>query len=336
MSPVQPSPLAAVAARSAEQLPNSARHGLVVMRDGGGAAAGSYVHEGERLHSGWHFHRLHQLEYAVSGLVEVRTAAGRYLLPPAQAAWIPAGVEHQSVIHSAVRTISVFFEPGVIPDAAGRVRVLGVAPLLREMIGHAVRWPIARRQRDPAADRFFAVLADVVGESLERERPLRLPASAHPIVTAATGYAAAHLDTVTVPELSRAVGVSERTLRRLFAAELGLSCRDYLIQARLIQGMVLLAEPGQTVLGAAIAVGFASGSAFARAFTQRCGESPAAYRRRVITSQRRGLTGGAGGGHGQERARVDPELKAGDVAGGVRGQVEHGLADVGRVKGVDR
>jgi AraC-like DNA-binding protein len=280
--------MADVAACPAEQLPNSARHGLVVMRDGGLAPAGAYVHDGERLHSAWHFHPLHQLEYAVRGLVEVHTAAGRYLLPSPQAAWIPAGVEHQSVIHSAVRTISVFFEPGLVPDAGSRVRVLGVAPLLRELLGHAVRWPITRRQPDPAADRFFAVLADVVSESLDRERPLWLPASPHPIVTAATDYAAANLDTVTVPALSRAIGVSERTLRRLFAAELGLSCRDYLIQARLIQAMVLLAKPGQTVLGAATSVGFASGSAFARAFTQRCGESPAGYQRRV-TSRARGL-----------------------------------------------
>src|SRR5580704_10665471 len=46
--------------------------------------------------------------------------------------------------------------------------------------------------------------------------------------------------------------------------------------------------------------------------------------------------GRARGGDRKERARVDLQLEAGDVARGVRGQVQDGLADVGRVKGVDR
>jgi transcriptional regulator GlxA family with amidase domain len=35
-----------------------------------------------------------------------------------------------------------------------------------------------------------------------------------------------------VPELSRAVGVSERTLRRLFETSLHLSCREYLLNGQ--------------------------------------------------------------------------------------------------------
>jgi AraC-like DNA-binding protein/quercetin dioxygenase-like cupin family protein len=276
----------AVAARSVKDLPIPASHGVVAMRGEPGVAAGSWVYHGEGLASGWHSHPMHQLEYAVSGLVEVDTAAGWYLLPPQQAAWIPAGVQHRSIIHTSIRTISVFFAPEFVTDAdaAARVRVLAVAPLLREMIGHAVRWPVSRQDGDLAAGRFFAAMADVLRDSLEHERPLALPTSPHPVLRAAAGYVNARLDSVTVPELSRAVGVSERTLRRLFAAELQMSCRDYLLQARLLRSMVLLADPEQTVLSAATAVGFADGSAFARAFTQRCGESPSRYRRRMRAS----------------------------------------------------
>jgi AraC-like DNA-binding protein len=79
------------------------------------------------------------------------------------------------------------------------------------------------------------------------------------------------------------VGVSERSLRRLVRAELGITCRDYLLQARLLQAMILLAAPGQTVLGAATAVGFSNSSAFARVFAERCGETPSTYRRRIRT-----------------------------------------------------
>src|ERR1700692_3316143 len=54
----------------------------------------------------------------------------------------------------------------------------------------------------------------------------------------------------------------------------------------------------------------------------------------VNCSLRIGSGGGSGGRRGEERARLDLELLAGDVAGGVGGQVEHRLADVGRVEGV--
>ena len=58
---------------------------------------GSLRHDGgEQLVTGWHFHDVHEIEYACRGMVEVKTKAGHYLLPPHQAAWIPAGLEHQT------------------------------------------------------------------------------------------------------------------------------------------------------------------------------------------------------------------------------------------------
>jgi transcriptional regulator GlxA family with amidase domain len=91
----------------------------------------------------------------------------------------------------------------------------------------------------------------------------------------------AHLDTVTVTDVCRAVGISERTLRRRFQAATGQSWRSYLLQARLLRAMTLLAEPGRSVLDVSIAVGFANVSAFTRAFTRRCGETPSTYRTRA-------------------------------------------------------
>ena len=82
-------------------------------------------------------------------------------------------------------------------------------------------------------------------------------------------------------ELCAAVGASERTVRRRFADELGMPWRTYLLHARLLRAMALLAEPGHTVLDVSIAVGFENVSAFTRAFRRELGESPSSYRRRV-------------------------------------------------------
>jgi AraC-like DNA-binding protein len=86
---------------------------------------------------------------------------------------------------------------------------------------------------------------------------------------------------VTAEEVSRAVAVSERTLRRLFHDILGLSWRAYLLHARMLRAMALLASPAQSVQDTATAVGFDSLSSFTRAFSQFCGETPTTYRKRV-------------------------------------------------------
>lgn len=149
------------------------------------------------------------------------------------------------------------------------------------MMGYALRWPIDRAHGDDVSDGFFRTLAHLVAEALDHEAPLSLPTSAHPIVAAALAYTKEHLDSVTADDVSRAVSVSERTLRRLFQDSLGLSWRTYLLNARMMRAMALLTDPEQSVQATSSAVGFESLSSFTRCFSQFCGETPSAYRRRV-------------------------------------------------------
>ncbi|WP_319447171.1 MULTISPECIES: helix-turn-helix transcriptional regulator [unclassified Mycobacterium] len=254
---------------------------VIELRRGGRALAGSYLYEGDGLITGWHSHEVHQIEYAMHGIVEVETDSAHYLLPPQQAAWIPVGLEHQAVMNPDVKTVAVMFDPELISDAGGRARIIAVSPLIREMMSYALRWPIDRAHGDDISDGFFRTLAQLVSEALDHEAPLSLPTSDHPIVAAAMAHTKEHLDSVSADDVSRAVSVSERTLRRLFQDTLGLSWRTYLLHARMLKAMALLAAPGQSVQATASAVGFESLSAFTRCFARFCGETPSAYRRRV-------------------------------------------------------
>ncbi len=49
----------------------------------------------------------------------------------------------------------------------------------------------------------------------------------------------------------------------------------------MLRAMALLTTPTQSVQATATAVGFDSVSSFTRAFTQFCGDTPSAYRKRV-------------------------------------------------------
>jgi AraC-like DNA-binding protein/quercetin dioxygenase-like cupin family protein len=272
--------VSALSDRGLAESANLARR-VIDLRRGGSALGGSYLYEGDGLLTGWHSHDVHQIEYAIGGVVEVETAAAHYLMPPQQAAWIPIGLEHQATMNADVRTVAVMFDAELIPDAGDRARILAVSPLIREMMIYALRWPIDRAHGDDISDGFFRTLAHLVSEALDHEAPLSLPTSDHPIVAAAMAFTKERLDSVTADEVSRAVAVSERTLRRLFQDTLGLPWRTYLLHARMLRAMALLAAPGQSVQETSTAVGFESLSSFTRAFTLFCGETPSSYRRRV-------------------------------------------------------
>ena len=201
----------AVSAQSDKVLSFPAKAAEVDMRSGGRLSAGSYAYEGDELITTWHAHDLHQLEYAFHGTVEVETTTAHFLLPPQQAAWIPSGVEHRTTIRTAVRTISVFFESDLVPDAGGRVRILAVPPVLREMMIYSGRSPIGRRASDDVADVYFVALGRLVSEALDSEAPLFLPTSSDPVLAAALTWTRENLDTARMGEVAR----SRRPLRAL-------------------------------------------------------------------------------------------------------------------------
>jgi AraC-like DNA-binding protein len=276
--------LVAVSARTAKSLTEAAniRHDGV---DEARVAAGTFSLEvGDDVVTGWHSHDLHQLEYAFEGVAVVETASARYLLPPQQAVWIPAGVEHNSTLRR-VKAVSVFFHPTNGMPAGDRVRVLAAAPVIREMIRYAQRWPISRTVSDAMADAFFAALEYLVVDWLDHETPLCLPTARDPLVAAAMEHTNEHLADVTFPQVCAAVGTSERSLRRAFVAATGMSWRRYVLESRLLEGMARLADDRANVLSIALAVGFQSVSAFTRAFARYTGETPTAYRRRIRDGQ---------------------------------------------------
>ena len=167
---------------------------LVAIRGGSPVRAGSWPEDADDLVTPWHTHELHQLLYTFEGVVEVETAGAHHLLPPQQAAWIPAGLAHQTTLRR-VRSGAVFFDPAMVPDRGDRVRVLAAVAPIREMIVYAMRWRIDRPSSDPTADAFFEALALLAAEWLDSaEAPLRLPTGNTPTIQAIMAHTQAHLD----------------------------------------------------------------------------------------------------------------------------------------------
>jgi AraC-like DNA-binding protein len=230
----------------------------------------------------WHAHDYHQLLYAIDGPTQIETERGRHVLPTGRAAWIPARTLHRTLISDA-KGVSLYFSPDIIPDMAGRVRILVASPLMREMILHATRWPLGASEADTLAASFLRTLALLCGEWLETELPLFLPGATLPSIQRAMDYASLDLAQATQAGAIAAAGMSERSFRRAFARDTGMGWRGWLAQARILMAMGLLSE-GRRVTAVAADVGYASLSAFAQAFAKLAGEPPAQFRVRQISA----------------------------------------------------
>ena len=140
------------------------------------------------------------------------------------------------------------------------------------------------RQADTLADHFFLALALMCGEWRLNDRPYLLPRSDHPGLARAMDYAQDNLADATLAGACKAAAMSERSLRRRFSSLVGMGWHEYLHQSRLLQAMALLSQLDCPIAEAAEAVGFASLSAFAKAFRAFSGETPGRYRQRLASA----------------------------------------------------
>lgn len=226
----------------------------------------------------WHSHAYHQLLYALDGPTQIESERGRHLLPSGRAAWIPGGISHRTLVADD-RILSLYFSPEAVADVQGRVRILVASPLMREMILHTTRWPLGASETDALAASFLHTLALLCGQWLEAELPLFLPGAAHPSIRRAMDQATANLAGANQPAAIAAAAMSERSFRRAFTQETGMSWQTWLVQARILKAMALLSN-GYRVTDVAADVGYASLSAFAQAFAKLAGELPAQFRAR--------------------------------------------------------
>jgi AraC-like DNA-binding protein len=241
------------------------------------AKAGTFNSDGLEIETPWHYHDLHQLLYAFEDSVEVEGQSARYKVPHQFAAWIPAGTVHRTALQR-VRSGSVFFHPDMIDWPVGSLRVIPVSSLMREMIMHAMRWPIDGED-DAVSPTYFDCFAKLCGEWIAQEVTLVLPSSDDHRINLIADFTRANLSAVTLQDVCKNVGMSERSLRRHFHKAMGISWEDFRLRLRIYQAIDELDTTKKPIGEIAADVGYASQTAFAKAFKTIMGIGPTAYRR---------------------------------------------------------
>lgn len=217
-----------------------------------------------------HTHPTHELLWGARGTVVVEAGPLSWLLAPALGLWVPAGTRHGGLATAGSSYRGANFSPVSCPIRWTTPTVVPVGRLLAEMLDHLHHRPLAPRSRWHAEQVVMDLLTPL---SSTAELPTPTDDRLRAVTSGLLGEPA---DDRTLEEWGREVGASARTLTRLFLSETGTSFTRWRAQARVQAALPHLAR-GATTTQVARLVGYATTSAFVRAFKQVTGSPPRAY-----------------------------------------------------------
>ena len=220
---------------------------------------------------GRHHHARAQLLHAVSGVMTIETDTGAWLVPPDQALWIPAGVAHQIRVAGQLEMRTLYIHGDASAHLPAECHVLAVTPLLRELVVRATQLPVLYDEAGPAGAVMQLILAEI-GNS--RSLPLHLPLPRDRRLLKLCKLVTDDLSASQPREYYAArVGISCRSLTRLFHLQTGMGFLQWRQKARLLAALQRLGA-GESVTAVALGLGYRSPSAFTAMFRRVLGGLP--------------------------------------------------------------
>lgn len=221
-----------------------------------------------------HKHRKNQLLYVLKGLMSVQTEQGLWAVPPQCAIWIPAGVMHfaRATQQASVANLYIEAQPPANLEAC---EVLFTRPLLRELILRLLPFSNPAPENELRHTRLVAVLMDELALSPKKSLHLPMPSDRR-LKRLIDQLAQSPGLKLSMEQWGALVGVSTRTLGRLFLRETGMSFGRWLQHWDSSIALQKLAN-GTSVTMTAQDLGYESLSAFITMFRRTVGTTPARF-----------------------------------------------------------
>lgn len=221
-----------------------------------------------------HWHARGQLLCIETGLIQVKTDMGSWLLPPQRAGWIPPNATHSVYMSEGLKGASVLLTPDECAALPNTPCVIGVNDMLRALINRTALWSKTEALQKEQ-QHIVAVILDEIRNA--PHEPLHLPMPKEPrLVQVAQAILANPTSRKNTAQWASLGAMSERTLRRQMRADTGMSFTEWRQQAQLNIALEMLVQ-GHSVASTADALGYATPSNFIAMFRRVFGDSPARY-----------------------------------------------------------
>ena len=223
-----------------------------------------------------HCHPTAQLLYAVKGVMLVETDAGQWIVPPTRGIWVPIGVWHRTVMLGEVLMRTVYIRAEKLAGLPAECCVVGISPLLRELILAAIGLPLDYDEQGRDGH-LVQLLLDEIQRMPSLALALPEPSSAN-LQRLCRGLREQPDESRPLAAWASELAMDVRTLQRRFIREIGLTVGQWRRQCCLLLACERLAR-GESVLEVALALGYASPSAFSAMFKRELGVAPSLFYR---------------------------------------------------------
>jgi len=217
-----------------------------------------------------HCHAEDQLIYAASGVMQVSSDQGNWVIPSGHALWVPAAVGHEIRMIGDVCVRTLLIRPIGGERSPARCQVIEVSGLLRELILAAAR--LLNEHGDPRDHHVRALIRMELDSA--RRVDSHIPIPRHPRLRAlCERFLDDPAQELTLEQCGAQLNMSSRTIARLFQRELAMSYGEWRTHTRMILSQQCLAG-GMPILTVALEHGYQSASAFAAMFKRTLGYTP--------------------------------------------------------------
>ncbi|WP_225028800.1 AraC family transcriptional regulator [Xinfangfangia pollutisoli] len=221
-----------------------------------------------------HQHRKAQLLLTIRGVINCEVDDAVWIVPPQCAVWIPGGVPHTVFGSGEVECISLFISPPAFSNLPQACATITVSDFFRHLLMRANELPELYDVDGPDG-RIVSVIFDELAAAPVED--LRLPIPGDPRLKKLTDLLiAAPADHASVAEWAARIAVSERSLNRMLAQQLGMSFGRWRRQLHVVLALRHLSA-GKAVKTVALDLGYESASSFVTMFRKMVGKPPSRY-----------------------------------------------------------
>ena len=231
-----------------------------------------------------HTHTKGQLSYVEGGLAYITVENRTFVVPARHFFWIPKGIRHTlRVGHFATVLRSLYFytSDDNKDQFYGRLGIYPASELLINMIAYTERWDGRHIETSSPDFPWFIAIKRLLPQIDSQPLLISLPDCEDERLQKVIRYMQVRVsEPLTLTSVSQRFGMSERSMSRLFQAEVEMSFLQYLKTLRMIRAIELLLKTHKPVGVIAFDVGYSNIASFSNAFYKFTDYWPSDFRKK--------------------------------------------------------